>query len=537
MITNNIKSFVLILCASAMSFSACKQAEYAFGDIVAPSNLTVTAEVQGVDANNPNGNGSGNVVISTLADKALTYKVDFGDGTTQMVPSGKITYKYSLPGTKDYTITVSAVGTGGAASTLSKKVKVFVAFEIPTNILTALTNNASKVWVTDKDATGHVGVGPVDAFSPIWYAADPNTRPACLYDDEITFTKDANNNVAMTVDNKGQSSLIGAATAYYGLAGGDGCYDVSTTGAKTLVFSGATSASTPANSTRVQFTVPGNGIVNFATGSNTYEILALTENRMTLRTIGADGNAWFTTLKTKQAEEPVTEKKLFWAEEFDKDGAPNPAVWGYDLGNGDNGWGNAEKQFYTNRTENIQVKDGVLKITAQKENYSGFAYTSARIQTMNKFSFTYGRVDIRAKLPTGGGTWPALWMLGSNIQTVGWPACGEIDIMEYKGNEPNKIYGTMHHPNHSGGNADGGNTTITNASSEFHIYSVDWSASTIKVYVDNKLYYTFNNTGTLPFNKDFFFIINFAMGGTFGGAIDPNFVSSTFEVDYIRVFK
>ena len=128
-------------------------------------------------------------------------------------------------------------------------------------------------------------------------------------------------------------------------------------------------------------------------------------------------------------------------------------------------------------------------------------------------------------------------MLGSNIQTVGWPACGEIDIMEAKGNEPNKIYGTMHHPNHAGGNADSGNTTITNASTEFHVYSVDWSASTIKMYVDNKLFYTFTNTNALPFNKDFFFIINFAMGGTFGGAIDPNFVTSTFEVDYIRVYK
>lgn len=534
---SNIKSFMLILMATAISFSACKQIEYAFGDIVAPSNLALNTTIQGVDANNPFGNGSGDVIITTVADKALTYKIDFGDGNIQVVPSGKITYKYSNPGTKDYTITVSAVGTGGATSTLSKKIKVFVTFAIPTDILSALTNNASKVWVTDKDAPGHVGVGPVDAFSPIWYAADPNTRPACLYDDEITFTKDANNNVAMTVDNKGQSSLIGAATSYYGLSGGDGCYDINTTGAKNLLFMGATSTSTSANSTRIQFVVPGNGIVNFATGGNTYEILAISTNSISLRSIGADGNAWFMKLKPKQSEEPVVEKKLFWAEEFDKDGAPNPAVWGYDIGNGDNGWGNSEKEFYTNRPENIIIKDGILKITAQKESYSGFNYTSSRIQSMNKFSFTYGRVDIRAKLPSGGGTWPALWMLGSNIQTVGWPACGEIDIMENKGNEPNKIYGTMHHPNHSGANGDSGNTTITNPSTEFHIYSVDWSASTIKMYVDNKLYYTFNNNSSLPFNKDFFLILNVAMGGNFGGAIDPNFVSSSMEVDYIRIYK
>jgi hypothetical protein len=533
----NIASVFIIFLATAIAFSACKQPEYSFGSLVAPSNLNLSTAVVGVDTKNPYGNGTGNVVITTTANNALTYKVDFGDGTTQVVPSGKITYKYTKPGTTDYTVTVSAVGTGGAISTISTKVKVFVAFEVPTDILTYLTANSSKVWVTDKDAIGHVGVGPADSFSPIWYAADPNTRPACLYDDEITFTKDANNNVTINVDNKGQTSMIGAATAFYGLNGPDNCYDFSTGGTKGITFSGATSASTAANSTRVQFTVPGNGIVNFGTGGNTYEILALSANGITLRSIGADGNAWFMKLKPKGATVPQTERKLFWAEEFDKDGAPNSATWSYDLGNGDNGWGNAEKEYYTSRPENVIVKDGILKITAQKESYNGFGYTSARMQTANKFSFTYGRVDIRAKLPTGGGTWPAIWMLGSNISTVGWPACGEIDIMEWKGNEPNKLYGTMHHPNHAGGNADGGTTTITNASSEFHVYSVDWSATNIKMYVDGNLFYTFANNSSLPFNKDFFLILNVAMGGTFGGNIDPTFTSSSMEVDYIRVYQ
>ena len=532
----NITSLFFVFLATAIGISACKQAEYSFGALVAPSNLTLATSVVGVDANNPNGNGTGSVIVTTTANNALTYKIDFGDGKTEVVPTGSITYKYANPGTSEYTITVSAIGTGGEVSTISKKVKVYVAFEIPTDLITLLTNNASKVWVNDKDALGHVGVGPADAFSPIWYAADPNTRPACLYDDEITFAK-AGNGVTLTVDNKGQSSFIAAAMAYYGLSGADGCYDISTAGTKNLTFMNATSASTAQNSTRIQFSVPGNGIVNFATGGNTYEILSISTNSMTLRSIGADGNAWFMKLKPKQAEGPTTEKKLFWSEEFDKDGTPNAAVWGFDLGNGDNGWGNAEKQYYTNRPENVIVKDGVLKITAQKETYNGFNYTSSRMLSMNKFSFTYGRVDIRAKLPTGGGTWPALWMLGSNIQTVGWPACGEIDIMEHKGNEPNKIYGTMHHPNHSGGNADGGSTIISNASSEFHVYSVDWSATAIKMYVDDKLYYTFTNTSSLPFNKDFFLILNVAMGGTFGGAIDPNFVSSSMEVDYIRIYK
>jgi beta-glucanase (GH16 family) len=120
---------------------------------------------------------------------------------------------------------------------------------------------------------------------------------------------------------------------------------------------------------------------------------------------------------------------------------------------------------------------------------------------------------------------------------VGWPACGEIDIMEMVGNKPNVILGTVHHPNHSGGNADGGSTTITNASTEFHTYSLDWSASSIKFYVDDKLFYTFANNSSLPFNKDFFFIMNIALGGNLGGTIDPAFTTATMEVDYIRVYQ
>lgn len=229
--------------------------------------------------------------------------------------------------------------------------------------------------------------------------------------------------------------------------------------------------------------------------------------------------------------------KAIWADEFNVNGAPDATKWGYDIGTGDWGWGNNESQYYTNRPENVKVEGGVLKITSRKESFSGSNYTSARIKTQGKFSFKYGRVDIKAKLPTGGGTWPALWMLGNNITTAGWPACGEIDIMEHVGNVPNKIHGTLHYPNFSGGNAVSRTTTVSNVSSEFHIYSLDWRADAIKFYVDGNLYHTFNNAASLPFNQNFFFIINSAMGGNFGGSIDPNFTSSTFEVDYIRVFN
>jgi beta-glucanase (GH16 family) len=179
-----------------------------------------------------------------------------------------------------------------------------------------------------------------------------------------------------------------------------------------------------------------------------------------------------------------------------------------------------------------------LKIITKKENYLGSSYTSARLLTKGKFVFKYGRVEIRAKLPSGGGTWPALWMLGSNIDTVNWPACGEIDMMEHKGNDLNKIHATLHYPGHSGGGGDSSSVIPnTTATTEFHIYSIDWRADTIKFYVDGQLFKTFVNSASLPFNQNFFLIFNVAMGGNFGGSIDPNFVSSTFEIDYVRVYN
>jgi hypothetical protein len=296
---SNCRNYFLILVAGLFLLGSCKKTSYSFGDLKAPTNLTIATAVVGVDAANPNGNGTGKVTVTVKADNALTYNIDFGDGNKQVVPSGTITYKYTNPGTSSYLITVNAVGTGGSLSTISKRVSVFVAFEIPADILSALTGSGSKIWITDHDAVGHFGVGPNDQFSPIWYAAAPNTREACAYDDEITFSKDAANRVFMSIDNKGTSFSIGAATSFYGFSGGDGCYPISTGGTKQLAFMDATSASTPAVSTRIQFSVPGNGIINFGTGGTTYEILSISSTAMHLRNIGADGNSWYQKLRPK----------------------------------------------------------------------------------------------------------------------------------------------------------------------------------------------------------------------------------------------
>lgn len=228
---------------------------------------------------------------------------------------------------------------------------------------------------------------------------------------------------------------------------------------------------------------------------------------------------------------------LAWSDEFNTPGTPDAAKWGYDIGTGSNGWGNNELEYYTSRPENVTVSNGTLKITARKESYSGKEYTSTRMLTKNKFSTKYGKIEARIKLPSGVGTWPAFWMLGNNIDAVGWPACGEIDIMEHKGSDPNRIYGTLHYPGHSGGNANGNTTVIANATTDFNIYTVEWTEAVIKFSVNGTVYHTVSNNSSLPFNQNFFIILNLAMGGTFGGPVDPAFSSVTMEVDWVRVYN
>ncbi|HRD59039.1 MAG TPA: family 16 glycosylhydrolase [Ferruginibacter sp.] len=230
-------------------------------------------------------------------------------------------------------------------------------------------------------------------------------------------------------------------------------------------------------------------------------------------------------------------QSLIWSDEFDAPGAPNSSRWTYDLGNGSDGWGNQELQYYTNRAENVIVEGGLLKIKAIRENYNGSTFTSARLKTQGKFDFKYGKVEVRAKVPAGVGTWAAAWALGSNITTAGWPACGELDIMEHLGREENKVYGTLHYPGHSGGNANGNTRIIQNATSEFHIYSTEWTASSIKILVDGLLIHEVPNSSAIPFNHNFFLILNLAMGGNFGGPVAASVNGGTLEVDYVRVYQ
>ena len=231
-----------------------------------------------------------------------------------------------------------------------------------------------------------------------------------------------------------------------------------------------------------------------------------------------------------------TKLKLIWNEEFNYNGLPDSSKWNYDVGG--HGWGNNELQYYTLMdTLNAKVENGFLKIIARKQKKENREYTSARLLTRNKFDFKYGRIEARAKIPAAVGTWPAIWMLGNNISTVKWPDCGEIDIMEHRGMELNKIFGTLHYPGHSGGNANGNTLIISTATTAFHNYITEWDATEIKFYVDNQLYHTVANNDSIPFNHNFFILLNMAIGGNFAGKVDPLFSNDVMEIDYVRVYK
>lgn len=235
---------------------------------------------------------------------------------------------------------------------------------------------------------------------------------------------------------------------------------------------------------------------------------------------------------------------LAWNDEFSGTTLDLNA-WNQETGNGSGGWGNNELEFYTSSTKNTFLSNGNLIIEARKEPISGFNYSSGRMTTQNKKTFTFGRIDIRAKLPVGKGIWPALWMLGTNITSVGWPACGEIDIMELIGTYPGRTHGTMHWKPVTGFSTNLGgvyNLSSGNFSQQFHVFSIIWSQDMIKWLMDDQLFFTATkaNVGAAnyPFNAPEFFIFNVAVGGNWPGPPDPGTVfPQRMFVDYVRVFQ
>lgn len=253
--------------------------------------------------------------------------------------------------------------------------------------------------------------------------------------------------------------------------------------------------------------------------------------------------------------------KLVWSDEFDKPGLPDAAKWNYEKGFVRNN----ELQFYTEkRLENARVESGNLVIEARKERFANpsfrpaasgrpqsrrgaeFAdYTSASLTTYGKASWLYGRVEVRAKLPSARGTWPAIWMLGTNIHQVGWPACGEIDIMEFVGHQPGVIHGTIHTQsyNHTKKNSRGSRLAMADVSDKFHVYAMEWDAENIRLFVDDHCYVTCPNDkkgeGSWPFDKAQYLILNLAIGGAWGGqqGVDAESFPQKYLIDYVRIYQ
>jgi beta-glucanase (GH16 family) len=232
---------------------------------------------------------------------------------------------------------------------------------------------------------------------------------------------------------------------------------------------------------------------------------------------------------------------LVFSDEFDAPGALDPAKWGYEIGY----IRNDEKQSYTSRSENVRAEGGNLVLEGRKEAYQGYGYTSASINTQGRFEFLYGRVEVRAKIPTGNGSWPAIWMLGTNRAQVGWPTCGEIDIMENVGFDPLRIHGSVHTAayNHTIGTQKTASVVVASPWDDFHVYAMEWYADHIDVFVDGQKYFTFRNEGTgsraWPFDKPQYLLVNLAIGGSWGGqkGIDDSRFPHRYLIDYVRIYK
>lgn len=559
------KNIYVFLFSLMAAFYGCQENDYEIGEIVSPSNISITAEIVGQDSNNPDGDGSGSVNFTATADNASSY-VYYFDGVAEASPSGLLSNRFSKVGVNTYTVVVKANGTGGISSTKSMDVTVYSSFtDVEAENFLSGGPGSSKIWYPKLDQKGHLGVGPTleqdladdNNLNGHWYPQYDSTDAFgkcggqdtdCFCDYSLTFSLSTDNNLTFIQNNNGKTffnwahgSVVGQQFNQFS----DTCFefDASNVSEVSLVPS-STDWSQVADpdfleprGTEMNFT--NNGFMGYYTGVSSYEILEIEEDYLYVRFYDSVNPvlSWyqmFTTTPPNQGPN-YTYNNLVWEDDFNTDGAPNAANWTYDLGAG--GWGNGELQNYTNNAENAKVEGGSLIITAKADGNGG--YTSARLKSQGLYEFTYGRVEVKAKLPASAGTWPAIWMLGANFPTVGWPQTGEIDIMEQTGADKNTTLGTCHwFDTASASNASYGETTaVANASSEFHLYTMEWTDTAIKIYLDDAPFYELANDGSLPFNADFFLILNIAMGGTLGGTIDSSFTEDTMEIDYVKVFQ
>ncbi len=704
------KSNVLFIKFLLVFFLAisCQEDEPSIGNIVAPSNIAINVDVAE--------DRSGNVTVTPTGDNVLNFQIFSEAGDPVSLSNGESTViRFTESGQYSTTITAVAFGTGGLSSSSAVTIDLDVQLRISPELLAIIAGGdgvaaSSKSWIWNQSVGGHFGVGPLTNDFPEFFSAGPSQLDPCIYDDVLTFSHDGNDNYTFTLD-PGPDNLTfinwTEVNRFFANASPqqfvDECRDITSqadfTSSFVILENGDGTMSLDLGGSFLSYWVVVTGqyrIENFDTNELSFRGLSQPFN-------GDDPLAWYSTFVPRDMADQNSNggvlqtqfNNLIWSDEFNVNGAPDPNNWQYDLGNGENGWGNQEAQFYTDEPENVIVQDGNLRIMAKTENGSGpdiyfyddfqlvnptngdfqvvedfegaapsftgfegassevvnnpdasgsntssmvaqftknvgaefFAgtffdlpspldlstrnslslktwspkegavvrikventnnsaefveidatttvansweelsydlsnapnfnydrivvffdfgeegpmpagFTSARIRTQDLQEFTYGRVEARAKLPVGVGTWPAIWMLGADFEVNPWPAAGEMDIMEHVGRQQDVIFGTTHDPTAFGGDGRSGSLFVEGVSEEFHIYEMEWTANEIQFAVDGQVYHVVPNDSSKPFNKDFFFIINLAMGGTFGGDIDGGFIESSIEVDYIRMYQ
>lgn len=542
-------SKLIALCSFFLFLVSCQEEEKFIDKLNVPNDLKLVTSVAA--------DGSGMVIFDATAANVLNYHFYFGNSENEepvVSQTGKITHTYRKTGVNKYQVKVVAYGAGGTESLITKEIEVRVDFKVSPEIIKSLTNNSYKNWYWKKQVRGHLGVGPLRdnsgnvSSTPSFYAAAPNEKQdvGCLYDDILTFIDKGNGKYGFRLQNNG-NTFFHTEEVFDALGvpnpGQDACFDYNAGAEREVILSPISSGVNP--STGISMELSNKGFMSYFLNTSVYEVMSITDEELVVRVIqDINGNklAWYQIFTSVQDNAPPTAAadpnytKLVWADEFNENSL---AKWNFDLGAG--GWGNQELQYYTNRADNAFIGGGFLNIKAKKENFSGSNYTSARLKTQGKFDFTYGKVEMRAKLPEGKGTWPAFWMLGSNFPTVGWPACGEIDIMEHVGNDQNTIHHTLHTPSSFGASVNTAKQKIDGVSSQFRVYAAVWSENQISFYVDGTRIYTYKpavkNGSTWPFDESQFIILNCAMGGTFGGAIDPAFSESVYQIDYVKVYQ
>lgn len=466
---------------------------------------------------------------------------------------GKFVKCFIQVGVNIYIVIIIVFGKVGVAIFFIQEVMVFSNFN-DNEVMEFFIGGSFKIWYWAVDELGYLGVGQnddnvelnyfVNYYQVVFFEKDGVVESICFYQDELIFFMDGNW-LLYQLNNKGQiyfnfnfEGVVG------GLNGFDYCYDFDVSDEFQVVFFSF-----------LEFVVVMNGIfglicgivmnfidggfMSYYVGFFIYEILFVIENCLVVWVVqGNDfGLAWYYIfIFIKLGVDEFVFDNLVWLDEFDINGVLDEVNWSYNIGIGSNGWGNGEVQFYIDSLENVIVEDGLLKIIVCCEEFGGLQFIFVWIVFEDKFEFIYGWVDVWVKLLIGGGIWLVIWFLGEDYQINIWLVCGEIDIMEYVGNEQDCIFFFLYFLGNFVGDVVIQFIDLFGVFEDFYIYFVIWIEDFICFLIDDEVYYIFVNNLDLFFNSDFFLILNVVMGGNFGGIIDFVFMEFIMEIDWVWVY-